>query len=95
MADAATGEDPAALAARRKADKEKKAAEKAAKAAEKEARQKQREAGAAKKAAGATAAATEDVAVVDAPSVTLRDFIDKEFGELFIGSEVDGGSGRK
>jgi len=91
MADA---EDPEALAARRKADKEKKAAEKAAKAAEKAARQAQRDASAAKKASGGAESA-EAASAVDAPSVTLRDYDAHEFGELFIQSHVDGGSGRK
>ena len=92
MADAATGEDPAALAARRKADKEKKAAEKAAKAAEKEARQAQRAASAAAKSA--KPAEGEAVPAVDAPSCTLRNFSSQEFGELFVQSDVEGGSGR-
>ena len=96
MADAPDVTDPTELAARRKADKEKKAAEKAAKAAEKEARQKQRESSAANKATAAAAdAGGEAAAAVDAPSVTLRDYADKEFGELFIQSHIEGGSGRK
>ena len=90
----ATGEDAAALAARRKADKEKKAAEKAEKAAEKAARQAQREASAATKASGTAPGAVAAV-TIDAPSVTLRDYEGHEFADLFIQSHVDGGSGRQ
>lgn len=83
MADSevATGgaEDAAALAARRKEDKERKAAEKAAKAAEKEARQAQRKAAESAKEVVATTG-------VPAPSVTLRDFEEHKFGNLFIQS---------
>lgn len=82
------------LAAKRKADKERKAAEKAAKDAAKAARQAERQAAATRKADKvATAAGAEAVeaANLTVPSVTLRDYDSHEWGDLFIQSHADSG----
>mmetsp|Transcript_31894 Transcript_31894/g.83407 ORF Transcript_31894/g.83407 Transcript_31894/m.83407 type:complete len:570 (+) Transcript_31894:113-1822(+) len=79
MAD--TPEDKEALAAKRLADKERKKAEKEEKQRQKEANQKKRGEGQKSKDAG-------EVAVVEAPTVTLRDYDAHNFGDLFIQSHV-------
>jgi len=83
---AAGGEDAAALAEKRKQAKLDKQKQKADKEAAKAARQAARGASVASKAAAASA-----VPVVEAPSVTLRDYEGHTFGDLFIQSHCDSG----
>jgi len=75
-AEAAKAVDPE-LAAKRKADKEKKAAEKAAKEAEKEARRAQR----------GQAQTAKQEQVVEAPELTTKELDEHAWGNLFIQSE--------
>lgn len=83
------------LAAKREADKKRKAAEKAEKEAKKEAARKEREAAAAAKAGKAAApvdvsdAAGASGPALDVPTVTLRTYESHEWGELFIQSDVE------
>ena len=89
MADA--GVDAAALAVRREEDKKRKQAEKAEKEKQKEANRKAREAAQKAKEAGGKSAAADadaDAAVVNAPTVTLRELESHDFGNLFIQSHM-------
>ena len=93
MADAAAQSlTPEELAAKRDADKKRKAAEKAEKEAKKEAARKEREAAAAAKAGKAAAAADTDAAggpALSVPSLTLRTYEGHDWGNLFIQSDVE------
>ena len=80
-----TDAEKAELAAKRKAAKEAKAAEKAAKEAAKAARQAERQAASTKKEA-AKQQQEEPGPTLDVPSLTLRDFETREWGEVFIQS---------
>jgi len=87
MADAGA-EDKEALAARRQADKERKAAEKAEKERQKEANRKAREQAQKAKEAGP---GTGSEAIIIAPNITLRDYDQHAFGNLFIQSHAASG----